>query len=854
MACAPPLAVRVSEPEPHDSGLPAAGKFHPPDPRRQWVPRQRLIGHLEAGDAKLVLVHAPAGFGKTIAVAQWRAAETQDRTFAWVSLDPGDDDPVSLWSHIIYSLQRACPRLAGGDLLALLRARIPDISGRLVPSLVNALARLPERVVLVLDDFHLVRARRCHEQIDSLLASLLPPARIVIISRTVPPLQVARLRAVGELTEIGARELRFTTEEAAGLIGAVAGSPLGQRDLAELADATEGWPAALYLAALSLRSQHDPGEFVREFTHGNRYVADYLLEEVIGRQPEHVVRFLTKTAILDRFTAALCDAVTAREDAMEIIDVLERENLFLVALDESRRWFRYHHLFARALRARLTASEPALAPLLHRRASEWFRAQEFPGEAIGHALAAGDTGVAVEVMAAQWYPYLNAGRLETVRGWLKALGDHVIAGNPLAAHIAAWVGALSGQPGTVQRLLPVIDAGGDRGPLPDGMRSLRSSAALLRATFGFEGIRVMRESAAIAVELEDDPASPWHALALTVRGFSLYLSGEPGAAEPLRRAVLSGVADPAIQLTAMSVAALVAIAGGRPAEGSALADAAMRVADDGLGDTPQASLAYLAVAAVWAEQGRLEEARRELLRALQSRRHWIGMSPWPTTEIMFRLAAVLHGLGDDAGAATLATEIDDALMSLPDGAEAQRTRLEILRHRLGAGPGAKPVGGGQAHGLTNREMTVLRMLRGTMSVAEIAQELELSSNTIKTHTRAIYRKLAVSTRPAAVTRARELGLLLARARFMHPGPVRPPADILTRRHRLIATAAAPPGRMRGVAVRPGGAGVRNGKPDRARASHREPGAARAVVIQMHLANPLADRRQPPALAHPDQPP
>jgi LuxR family transcriptional regulator, maltose regulon positive regulatory protein len=759
MAGAPPLAVRGPEPEPHDSGLPAAGKFHPPDPRQEWVPRQRLIGQLAAGDAKLVLVHAPAGFGKTIAVAQWRAAETQDRAFAWVSLDPGDDDPVSLWSHIIFSLQRACPRFAGGDLLALLRARIPDISGRLVPSLVNALARLPEQVVLVLDDFHLVQARRCHEQIDSLLTSLLPPARIVIISRTVPPLQVARLRAAGELTEIGARELRFTPEEAAGLIGAVAGSPLGQRDLAELVDATEGWPAALYLAALSLRSQHDPGEFVREFTHGNRYVADYLLEEVISRQPDHVVRFLTETAILDRFTAPLCDAVTGRRDAAEIIGMLERENLFLVALDESRRWFRYHHLFARALRARLASSQPALAPLLHRRASEWFRTQRLPEEAISHALAAGDTSVAVEVMAAQWYPYLNAGRLETVRGWLKALGDHVIAGNPLAAHIAAWVGALTGQPGTVQRLLPVIDAGGDLGPLPDGMRSLRSSAALLRATFGFDGISVMREAAATAVELEDDPASPWYALALTVRGFSLYLSGEPGAAEALRRAVLSGVADPAIQLTAMSIATLVAIAEGRPAEGSMLADAALRAADDGLADTPQASLAYLAVAAVWAEQGRLEEARRELLRALQLRRRWIGMSPWTTTEIMFRLAAVLHGLGDNAGAAALAAEIDDALASLPDGAEAQGTRLELLRHRLGAGPGPEPVGGGQRQGLTNREMTVLRMLRGTMSVAEIAQELELSSNTVKTHTRAIYRKLAVSGRPAAVTRARELGLL-----------------------------------------------------------------------------------------------
>ena len=762
MVWSPPRAVPGSQPGQLESGVPMASKLQPPAARREWVPRQRLVRRLAADETRLALVHAPAGFGKTITVAQWRAAETGNRVFAWVSLDPGDDDPVSLWSHVVSSLQRACPRLAEYDLLAQSRVQVPDISRRLVPGLVTALAGLSEPVVLVLDDFHLVGSPRCHEQIESLLASLLPPARIVIISRTVPPLQVARLRAAGEMTEIGMRELRFTPEEAAGLIGAVAGRPLGQDDLAELVDRTEGWPAALYLAALSLRSQPDPGAFIHEFTRGNRYVVDYLLEEVIGRQPEHVVRFLTGTAVLDRFTAGLCDAVTAGNDAAEIIDVLERENLFVVALDENRRWFRYHHLFRQALRGRLMSGDPALAPLLHRRASEWFRTHGAPEEAIGHALAAGDTDAAVEVVAGHWYPYVNAGRIATVGGWLEALGDHVITVNPLAAHVAAWVAALSGQPGKVQRLLPVIDAGQDRRPLPDGMRSLRSSVTLLRATFGFDGIRVMRESAATAVELEDDLASPWHALALIAHGFGLYLSGEPGSAEPLRQAVLSSVADPVIRLTATSISAVVAIADGRLAEGTALADAAMRAAADGLGNTPQASLAYLAVAAGLAEQGRLEEARRELVRALQSRRRWLGLSPWPTVEIMFRLAAVLHDMGNEAGAAALVAEIDDVLTALPDGAEAQRTRLELLRKRIGTDPRAEPATEGQRQGLTDREMTVLRMLRGTMSIAEIAQELDLSANTVKTHTRAVYRKLAVSTRPAAVTRARDLGLLLNR--------------------------------------------------------------------------------------------
>ena len=623
-------------PAPHDWGVPLAGKLHPPAPRRVWVPRQRLVERLAAGDAKLVLVSAPAGFGKTIAVTQWRAAERAGRAFAWVSLDPGDDDPVRLWSHIVSALQRALPALAAEDLLACLRAPAPDIAGTLLPGLVNALACLPERVVLVLDDLHLVTRRRCHKQLESLLASLLPPAKVVIISRTVPPLQVARLRAAGDLTEIGMSELRFTREEAAGLIGAVAASPLGQRDLTDLVDRTEGWPAALFLAALSFRDQPDSAAFVAGFTGGNRYVAGYLLEEVIDCQPAHIARFLTRTAILDRFTAELCDAVTGTTDAAEIIELLERENLFLVPLDESRRWFRYHHLFAQALRARLSAREPALLPQLHRRASGWFRAHSLPEEAIGHALAAGDTGAAIEVMAAHWYEYVNAGRLDTVRGWLAALDDRLVAAHPLAAHTAAWVAAMSGEPGTVRRLLPVVESGsaesgsaesGDRGePLPDGMRSLRSSAALLRATFGFDGIRTMRNSAAAAIELADDPASPWHALALTGDGFSLYLSGEPGPADALR---------------------------------------------------------------------------------------------------------------------------------LPDGAAAQRARLDRLREHLGTTAAA-----GTGHGLTDREMTVLRMLRGTMTTAEIAQELAVSRNTVKTHIRSVYRKLGVAARPAAVTRARESGLLL----------------------------------------------------------------------------------------------
>src|SRR5579875_749680 len=500
-----PPAFAASWPAPDYLSTPVESKLHPPDRRKEWVQRHELVQNLIATEAKLILVKAPAGYGKTITVAQWRGAAIQDRPFAWVSLDRGDDDPARLWWHVACALQRACPGLSGGRLLESFRAQVPDITGKPLPHLVNAVAELAEPVVLVLDNYQLVTEQRCHEQVAFLLRNLLPPAQAVLITRTDPPLQLARLRAAGDLAEIGMTELRFTPSEVAALVDVVAGIRLGERDLADLAGRTEGWPAAVYLAALSLRGATDPRGMIRRFTGGNRHIADFLFEEVISRQPDHVVRFLTNTAILDRFTAPLCAAVTGMADAAGIIDVLERENLFLVALDASRQWFRYHHLFAQALRSRLALREPALVRPLHERASAWLRARGLVEEAIDHALAAGDVAGTVDLIAGHWYAYVNAGRMGTVRGWINKLSDEQITANPLAAHCAAWVAALSGEPETVRRLVPVIEEGEHAGALPDGMRSLKFSAALLRGAFGFDGIRVMRESAAMAVEMEDDP-------------------------------------------------------------------------------------------------------------------------------------------------------------------------------------------------------------------------------------------------------------------------------------------------------------------------------------------------------------
>ena len=736
-------------------GMPMETKLHAPSLRKEWVERRALISVLAAAAAKLVLIEAPAGFGKTTLAAQWRASTSEERRFAWVSLDRGDDDPGRLWWYIAHALQRACPGLGVDEVFRALRVPVPDITGTVIPLLVHELAAFAAPVVLVLDDYQLIKEPACHEQIAFLLLHLPPSAQFVLVTRTDPPLPLARLRAAGELIEIRTPELRLEPCEAAELVHNVSGLELAEPDLAILLERTEGWPAGLYLAALSLRGHPSPSAFIRQFTGDNRFIVDFLAEEVLSRQPKDIRQFLARTAVLDRFCAPLCDTVTGSGNAAEVIDVLERENLFLVPLDDNRQWYRYHHLFAQVLRGQLARTEPGIGPALYERASAWHQEYGSTGEAIGYALAAGDVAWAVDLIASRWFGFVDSGRVATVRSWMRSLGDDQIAAHALAAHSAAWVAALSGEQGSVRRWLPIILAGKHDGPLPDGMRSLDFSAALLGGAFGFDGIQAMRESAARAVELEHDPMSRWYGLAQTALGFSLFLSGEPGAAEPLRKAIMSEASIPLARIMALSVASLVATDEGRIAQARELASAARRLSDDGdLSSTPQYSLAHTAAGAVHVLEGRFGEARTEFERSLRSRSVWRGLSPWPTLETLLRLASLLLDTGDRAEAAVLLDEARNILTSLPDGAEAQLSRLERLEQRI-ATRQSRVISPSDT--LTEREVAVLHLLGGTLSLREIGQELHLSQNTIKTHTQAIYRKLGVSTRHAAVEKGRETG-------------------------------------------------------------------------------------------------
>ena len=416
-------------------------KLYVPRSRRALVPRPRLSERLDRGIAsKLMLVSAPAGFGKTTLLTEWLAAgpaaPADERLVAWLSLDRGDNDPASFWTYVIAALRTVASGV-GESALALLQApRSPPIE-TVLAALLNDLGATAGDIVLVLDDYHVVDARDVQDGMAFLLDHLPPQLHVVIAGRADPALPLARLRGRGELVEIRAAELRFTSDEAAAYLNEMMGLQLTARDVAALEGRTEGWIAALQLAALSMQGRDDVAGFIAGFAGDDRYVVDYLGEEVLQRQPEDVQQFLLQTSILGRLSGPLCDAVTGQSGSKAMLAALDRGNLFLVPLDDRRRWYRYHQLFADVLHARLLDEQPDDVPDLHRRASAWYQQNGEPAEAISHALAARDFDRAADLVELA-IPAMRRSRQEaTVRGWLELLPDEVVRVRPvLSVHFA----------------------------------------------------------------------------------------------------------------------------------------------------------------------------------------------------------------------------------------------------------------------------------------------------------------------------------------------------------------------------------------------------------------------------------
>ena len=424
-------------------------KLYIPQVRRGLVPRSRLgdrLGDRLGGSAqpRLTLVSAPPGFGKTTLLAAWVDARVAaGRPVAWVSLEETEQRPDSFWSYVVTALDTAAPGIGQGA-LPLLQGATPPVRTVLV-TLLNELSALPEGLDLVLDDYHLADGPAIADDVAYLLEHLPRDVHLVISTRADPALPLARLRARGELVEIRAADLRFTLDEVAAYLNEVVGLELADADIAALEGRTEGWIAALQLAALSLQGRADAAGFIAGFAGDDRYVVDYLVEEVLSRQPDAVRAFLLQTSILDRLNGSLCDAVTGGGDGRAVLEMLERSNLFVVPLDGSRHWYRYHHLFADVLRAHLHDERPDELPDLHRRAAQWYAAADEPVPAVRHALAAGDVEHAADLVERSAIGLLRDRQEATVRGWIQDIPYDVVRRRPVLA--VGFIGALmsSGQ-------------------------------------------------------------------------------------------------------------------------------------------------------------------------------------------------------------------------------------------------------------------------------------------------------------------------------------------------------------------------------------------------------------------------
>jgi len=424
-----------------------ATKLHLPRPRPGFVPRPRLAGRLDEGLARgLVLVCAPAGYGKTVALADW--ARRSGRPVAWLSLDTDDNDPVRFWRHVVAAVGPARAGTAERA-LPLLGAPPPSSFAGLVTALVNEVAAQPGdgEPILILDDYHLIDAQPVHESLLFLLEHLPPGLQVVLASRSDPPLPLGRLRARGQLAELRAAELRFTADEAAVLLQRVAegaGTALSDADVAALTARTEGWAAGLQLAGLSLRGQADPAGFVAAFNGSHRYVLDYLAGEVLERLDEQVRDFVLETSVLERLSAELCDAVTGRTGSQALLEQVEQSGLFLMPLDEFRGWWRYHHLFADLLRARLQAERPARAVALHRAAADWHTAHDLADDAVRHALAAGDAVWAARLVEQHFDATYHRGQRATIHRWLAALPAGLVHTRARLLLAQAWMAVVGG--------------------------------------------------------------------------------------------------------------------------------------------------------------------------------------------------------------------------------------------------------------------------------------------------------------------------------------------------------------------------------------------------------------------------
>lgn len=735
-----------------------------PTRRRGTVRRDRLLRDLAAiaDDVSLILVSAPAGYGKTTVLSQWAAEDR--RPFAWAHLDEADNDPVRLLRHIALALHRIHP--LDFSVWRALSSPHASLTGVALPRLLAATTAAASPWVLVLDDIHVLRASLGPDVVVAFADGLPAGCHVVVSGRKQPGLKLGGLRTQGKCVEIGPRELAFSAEEA-GIVLATAGSRLSDRAVADLQRRAEGWPAGIYLAALSMRGCAEPDVAAGEIAGSTAFIFDYLHEEVLLHEPAETVQFLLRTAPLRQLSGPLCDAVLGTGGSAARLAEMESRNLFVVPQDTDRHWYRYHPLFGEMLLAELRRRDPAEEPCAHRRAADWYERQGLPEQAVAHALAGQDTRNAARLVVMYSQRYVNMGRVHTVRDWLRTLADGAMESYPPLAVIAGWIWALTGDAARAQECLHSAEHGSLRvaecdwldDATPGGGTELVSGIARLRAALAPLGVERMLVDAAAAFDLEP-PGGAWYPMAASLLGVAQMLNGDPEAATgTLERAAHFGREHQrsAASFALAELALIFVEQDDWTMAESCVVEASALVEAGHLMKYPPSLAVYVAQARVALHRRDVRLARQSVNAALRLYAEPSPAAfPWLAAQMAIGLGRVLLDMGDYPAAQPKVIAARRHLARLStDGVLGQEHR-QLVRDVSRQGDRVRqPI----AMTLTAAEMRVLRLLPTHLTLSEVADALFISRNTVKTQVASIYGKLLASSRAEAVRAAREFGLI-----------------------------------------------------------------------------------------------
>ena len=733
----------------------AEAKLAAPVPRPEVVDRPRIVRALDGREeAALTLVVAPAGYGKTIAVRSWCAS--RDASLAWVTLDAGDNDPVRLWTYVATSVDRVREGLGRG---ALHRLRAPGAPvGAAIDELMNGIGAYGHELVVVLDELETVSDAMCLASIDHAVDRLPANARLVVVARSDPALRTARMRVRGALVELRAGDLAFTAREVRAFLGHRIDLRLGDAELEMLRERTEGWPAALELAALWLRDREDPEHTVREFTGDHRFVAEFLSHEVLDALDDDARSFLLYASVLGRFTANLCDTVLDRSDSAAMLSLLERSNLFVARLEHGG-WYRVHPLFAEYAAFRLAEDGDPEAATIHRRAAEWFVSEGLPADAMRHAAAAGDLDHLARLLVPYQLMLIRGGGAATLLRWVEVLTEEQLLDHPELAAGAAMAATMLGKR-TVERhrLLALADRAAAERPERSGVYA-QAIAAMVRAGSIDGRLEDALENGRLAVELADAGADEVIVASLAGHARALYFAGDlEGAWATALRAVQHPDAERRApgHAFARSTLALVAAGRGHLASARLHAEKARAIMGGvGTGRSWLGANALAALGVVRLAEGEPAEAERELASAERFFRDEVATVHHAWLLLLLSRARCRRGRLDAASSSLDAAR--DEIAELVDPGPLAALLADVTGELADASGRARTGEPGEPP--SDAELAVLRLLRSELTTRQIGAELYLSPNTVRSHTRAIYRKLGVNARADAVARAESLGLV-----------------------------------------------------------------------------------------------